>query len=195
VAVVIPTTADDETLERYVLNIVQAFTAATADQVARGRAWYPVAHDLAELVGRGDARKGAGIIAALSPNKAWDINIKLAKDAGNGNVHGHFTRALGVVRQILEGCDPESVLPAEAKTGHFFRNIADPADPDPVTVDRHAYRVATRDNSMSDDFGLSNKKRYATLALAYRLAARRLGEVPCVVQAVTWLAQREQAAE
>ena len=182
----VPTTADDALMAEYVANIVAAWNAATPDQVARGRAWYPVAHDLAELVGNGDVRVGAGIIAAFSPRKRWEENQRLAIDAHNGDIHGHFKHALSAVHRIIDGAAPETVLPMDAKTGHFFRNIVDPTDPDPVTIDCWAYRVATGHWDKSENPGLSNKARYATLALAYRLAARQLGEIPSVVQAATW---------
>jgi hypothetical protein len=44
----------------------------------------------------------------------------------------------------------------------------------------------------SQDRGLSSKRRYATVALAYRLAAQHLDELPSTVQAVTWVVWREQ---
>lgn len=189
----IPTTANDAQLAKYVANIVAAYKSATPDQLARGHAWYPVAHNLAEIIGDGDISVGAGVIAALSQNKRWEENVRLAHDARNGDIHGHVTQALNKVRAILEGTDPMKVLPMDAKTGHFYRNILDPTDPDPVTIDRHAYRVAVASYDVHDnDFGLSNRTRYATLALAYRLAARKLGELPSAVQAVTWLWVRER---
>jgi hypothetical protein len=188
----IPTTADDDTLEGYVVNLMAAWRNCTPDQMERGRQWYPVAHQLAMVVGDGDARKGAGVIAALSVQKKWEHNAALALDAGNGNVHGHMGSALAKVRAILEGADPEDVLPMAAKTGHFFRNIADPSDPDPVTIDRHAHDVAVGERYGNRDRGLSNKTRYATLALAYRLGARRAGVTPSVFQATLWGWQIDQ---
>src|SRR5690242_7011215 len=155
-----------------------------------GREWYPVAHDLAELLGNGDVRMGAGVIAALSPQVGWERNCDLARDACAGNPHGQIGANLDKVRAILGGTDPEDVLPASKKTGHFYRNIADPSDPDPVTVDRHAHDVAVGECYGSRDRGLGCASRYATLAHAYREAGRRLGELPNVVQAVTWTRQR-----
>lgn len=186
----IPAPADDATHERYVNNIIRAWKSASSQDHALGRRWYLVAHDLAEIVGDGDARKGAGVIAALSPQKSWEQNCKLAQDASNGNVHGHINDALAKVRKILAGEDPETVLPLQRKTWNFYRNIADPTDPDPVTVDRHAHDIAVGVRYGSQERGLDSVKRYATIAHAYREAARRLGELPNVVQAVTWVYAR-----
>jgi hypothetical protein len=187
---VIPTKATDADFERYVANIIHAWYGASDADMAQGRAWYPVAHDLADILGDGDTRKGAGVIAALSPQVAWERNCKLARDACAGDAHGHNGQTLDKVRAILDGADPEDVLPADKKTGHFYRNIADPTDPDPVTIDRHAHDVAVGECYGQRSRGLGCATRYATLAHAYREAARRLGELPCTVQAVTWVSWR-----
>ena len=42
-----------EDIAGYVANIVAVFNSATPDQNGRGRNWYPVAHDLAIMVGDG----------------------------------------------------------------------------------------------------------------------------------------------
>jgi len=187
----IPTTATDAELQQYVDNIVAAYRAATPDQVTRGRQWYRVAHDLAAMIGDGDVRMGAGLLAALSANKRWSANVTLAEDAANGNVHGHTGDTLAKVGKILGGADPTELLPMQVKTGNFYRCIMDPADPDPVVIDRHAHDIAVGERYGQRDRGLSNVNRYATLALAYRLAARKLGVIPSVVQAVTWVRQTE----
>lgn len=189
----IPTTADDQTLNQYVDNIVHAFLSATPEQREFGRQWYPVANSLALILGDGDARMGAGIIAALSPMKRWKENVRLATDAAGGNIHGHTGVTLAKVQMILEGADPGEVLPEESKTWNFYRAILDPDDPDTVVIDRHAHDVAAGRRYEGEPRGLGNKKRYALLALAYRLATRKLQVildlpelVTNVTQATTW---------
>lgn len=177
----------------YTARIIKAFNAAEEPVRQRGLLWYPVAHDLALIVGDGDARKGAGVIAALSANKSWAQNVQLAKDAGKGKVHGHVGDALRKVKLILEGEDPEEVLPMSSKTGNFYRCIADPADPDPVVIDRHAHDVAVGRVYGIEDRGLSAAGRYAALAHAYRSAAVRLGVIPQIVQATVWCAHVDSA--
>lgn len=189
----IPTTADDETLNQYVDNIVRAFLDTTPEQREFGRQWYPVAHSLALILGDGDARKGAGVIAALSPLKRWKDNIKLATDAAEGNIHGHTRVTLTKVQAILEGGDPLEVLPEGSKTWNFYRAILDPDDPDTVVIDRHAHDVAVGRRYNEEPRGLDNKRRYALIALAYRLATRKLQVilklpdlVTNVTQATVW---------
>jgi hypothetical protein len=185
---------DNDTRERYVTNIINAYRAATPAQKAHGKAWYWFAHSLAVMLAEGDAVKGAGVIAALSANKSWADNRKLAKRALDGDVRGHTRVMLNKAAAIIAGADPATVLPMAAKTGHFYRCIADPSDPDAVVIDRHAHDIAVGEVYGSRDRGLSTAKRYAILAHAYREAAARLGVLPSVVQAVTWVRQTEALA-
>ena len=85
----IPAKADDEQMAHYIANITAAYDAATLEQRDRGRNWYPVAHDLALIIGDGDVRKGAGILAVFSANKRWRDTVRLAQDASDGFLHGH----------------------------------------------------------------------------------------------------------
>lgn len=180
------TQSDDVIFERHVNNVIAAHNALSSDQVMRGTAWYPAAHDLALIIGAGDIRKGAGIIAALSPQKAWEINQALAHDAAAGNVHGQTRDNLAKVAAILAGADPTSVLPMDRKTGNFYLNIFDLDDAEAVTIDRHAARIIDPDDPTADK-GLGAAGRYAYAAHVYREAARRLGILPAVLQARVWI--------
>lgn len=191
----IPTTATDADHERYVSNIIAVWHRATPAQMIKGRGWYPAAHALAGFMTDGDVKAGAGVIAALSANKPWAQNTRMAADAfTTGTPTGHVGNALGKAAAIMAGADPVSVLPMSLKTGMFYRSILDPADPDAVVIDRHAHDIAVGVVYGNDDRGLSSKTRYATLAHAYREAARRLGELPLTVQAVIWTVQTESLA-
>jgi hypothetical protein len=185
---------DTATREQYVLNILAAWKAATPAQKSRGRFWYRTAHDLAEMISDGQPVKGAGVIAALSANKRWADNVRLAQRALTGDLGGHVGDALRKAAAIMAGADPALVLPMGAKTGHFYRCILNPADADAVVIDRHAHDIAVGEVHGCADRGLSTPRRYAILAHAYREAAARLGEIPSVVQAVTWVWQTERLA-
>ena len=190
----IPVTASDDQLNQYVENITLAWETLTSDQEQQGRLWYPVAHQIASVIGDGDVRTGAGLLAVLSANKRWELNVSLAHDAASGNVHGHTGTTLEKVRKILDGTDPVLVLPAGLKTGHFFRAILDPSDPDPVVIDRHAHDIAAGEIYGNKERGLSNLTRYATLAHAYRTAARDISVIPGVLQAGTWVRHTQELA-
>jgi len=178
-----------ERIAQLAANIRDAWDSASDDQITRGRAWYTVAHDIAEMVGNGDVRKGAGIISALSPRMQWDRNVTIAINACNsGHATGAMSASLNKAQAILDGADPETVLPMSAKTGNFYLNIVNPKGTDAVTVDCWAYRVATRDWSAA---GPKSAKDYREVADAYRTVASELGEIPADVQAGTWNWARE----
>lgn len=187
----IPIQASPDDLDRYVSNVLAVWNSATPDQEAEGRRWYPMAHGLAEMMCDGDARMGAGLIAALSPQTSWWLNVELAADAyETGNPTRHVSDALSKAAKILAGVDPADVLPMERKTGMFFRCIVDPSDPDAVCIDRHAHDIAVGEPFGNRDRGLTAHGRYRLLADVYRAAARSVGELPMVVQATTWIVWR-----
>jgi hypothetical protein len=117
----------------------------------------------------------------------------LATDAfANQEARGHFGDACRKAGRIMAGEDPLTVLPTDSKTWNFFKCIADPDDWEAVVVDRHAHDIAVGEIYGNNDRGLGSKGRYAAIAHAYREAARVLGELPNVVQAVTWVAHVER---
>jgi hypothetical protein len=190
----IPTKPSDTTRRRYTRNIIKVYSEATEDQRARGRNWYPTAHQLADFLSEGDVVKGAGVIAALSANKSWDLNQRLARRAFGGEVSGHTADNLAKVAKIMAGVDPTEVLPMDMKTGNFYRCILDPDDQEAVCIDRHAHDIAVGRPYGDADRGLGAKGRYAVLSLAYRNAAAKLGVSPSVLQATTWVVWTERNA-
>ncbi|MEU0344219.1 hypothetical protein ABZ092_36075 [Streptomyces bobili] len=184
---------DAATRERYVKNVLEVWGAASEEQVARGRQWYRTAHEVADMMAEGDVRTGAGLLAALSPQTAWPLNVELAKAAyETKEPTGHLGDALAKAAKILAGTDPAEVLPMDRKTGHFYRCILDPSDADAVCIDRHAHDIAVGEEYGARERGLGAKGRYALIAHCYREAAQRLGELPSVVQSVTWVVWRDR---
>ncbi|WP_406192420.1 hypothetical protein OH733_05300 [Streptomyces griseus] len=182
-----------KTRERYVRNILDTWEAATPEQTQQGREWYPSAHALARRLAKGDVAVGAGLLAALSPQTAWWLNVELASEAFETGVPGrHLRDAMAKASKILAGTDPAEVLPMDRKTGHFYRCILNPLDADAVCVDRHAHDIAAGEEYGARERGLGARGRYALIAHCYREAAQRLGELPSVVQAATWVVWRDR---
>lgn len=181
----IPTKVTATEFEQFVHNIMGEYHTAGQTQYEQGREWYHTAHQLAVMVGDGDVVKGAGIISALSAQTSWARNVKLAHDAAQGNVHGHFGQQLRKVEAIIDGHDPRTVLGGQ-KTINFFECIVDPGNPHAVVIDRHAHDLAVGRRFGSEARGLAVPSRYDILANAYRESARRVGVIPQIVQAVTW---------
>jgi hypothetical protein len=191
----ITTKPSDSTRRRYIRNIIKVYESATADQRARGANWYPTAHQLADMLSEGNVTMGAGVIAALSANKAWDLNQRIARRAfETGELRGHTAANLEKAAKIMAGVDPTEVLPMDMKTGNFYRCIVDPTDAEAVCIDRHAHDIAVGRPYGDADRGLSAKGRYAVLSLAYRNAAAKLGVLPSVLQATTWVVWTESLA-
>jgi hypothetical protein len=75
------------------------------------------------------------------------------------------------------------------KIGSFYRNIVDPDDGEPVTIDRHAIAVAIGHAPSGREQNLT-AYRYRCLAEAYRQVAAERGLTPNAVQAITWCEYR-----
>lgn len=151
-----------------------------------GQEWYERARDIADRLGGGDTVKGAGVIAAMSPQTGWKQNVDLASSmfkSGDAPTTGQRVES---ARRIMDGEHPLDVMKGH-KTRAFFSNIIDPDDPHPVTIDRHAYDIAVGERNGSADRKLSSAPRYQHFADAYRAATDLTDEsVPSRIQAVTW---------
>lgn len=183
-------------------NVLAVWERATAEQVSEGMEWYGMAHTLALELSPDDVRKGAGVLAALSPNESWERNMFLARQtfAEGRLTGGTLGNSVAKANAILGAApyradiDPLEVMGKGLKTRSFYGNIADPLDDSIVTIDRHAYDVALDlKNAENVRLGLT-AKRYEAFSAAYRGAARSLGILPSQVQAVTWVAWRSRWA-
>lgn len=192
----IPVKATDADVRGMADNILSEYRRSTEDDRAEGFRWYRDAHKIATTLGYGDAKQGAALLAALSPQTSWELNVKLAAKAVNdGRASGHLGDACRKADRILSGWPAERVLPMDKKTGDFYRCIADPGDPDSVCVDRHAHDIAVGERYGSRNRGLDARGRYVAVQRAYRLAAKVLGILPQELQAITWVSWRRRIGE
>lgn len=191
----------------HIQNIINKHEQATPELRKGGAEWYEKAHEEAKRVGSGDVKKGAGIIAALSPQIGWDRNVSEAHElAKTGNIRGALLpENVEKAHRIMAGEDPHDVLGGH-KVRSFFENIHDPSNPEHVTIDRHAYDIAMGhpfvgtgrkstprggDGKMSPDIGLSAMGRYQHFVHAYKQAAQALDtSIPNKTQAITWVTHR-----
>lgn len=192
---VIPIKADGEAREYYTRNIRSTWSIASDEQVKAGFGWYQTAHETASLLADGDVKVGAGLLAALSPQTAWWLNVELACEAyETGDARRHTKDSCGKANKIMAGIDPTEVLPMGRKTGHFYRSILSPSDPGAVCIDRHAHDIAVGVAYGDWPRGLSTQSRYDMVADCYRDAAEWIGVIPSVLQATTWLVWRDNLA-
>jgi hypothetical protein len=190
-------------LAAHVKNITDTYNRATPKLLKGGHEWYERAHETATKIGGGDARKGAGIIAAVSPLTDWATNLSHANSIINTGTAPTFDINARKARRIHEGEDPDSVLGTHGKVPNFFANIADPSNPHPVTIDTHAVNLAVgnpfvgqggkRVGPKPEDATkvFHSKGRYDHFVRAYKAASEQLGvDIPNKVQAATWVTHR-----
>jgi hypothetical protein len=153
-----------------------------------GKDWYREAHALAaDLAARHHTTTDvvAAVLSALSPACSWAQNQKDAAALLDNLEHtpvtyGHNARKARSI--ILKELNPANAFPKTSpKTWNFYNNILYPESRDFVTIDRHAYRIATGQRSLK--FGL---REYREIAEMYRKASKKLGLLPNELQAILW---------
>jgi hypothetical protein len=181
---------------KHVDEIQRRYEAASKEHREAGHTWYEKANEIAHKIGKGDVRKGAGILSALSPMTEWGLNVRKAEElvkTGTTTSTGGMQNVRKAQR-ILEGQDPDQEFSMKTgpKTYNFYKNIADPSSPHYVTIDRHAYNAAVAQSGALDELGgkvVGGK--YNHFADAYKNATYRIGGslVPQQVQATVWVTQ------
>ena len=171
---------------KQVRRIMRAYKRASND----GQGWYHRAYTACERISRQSGRPVevvAAVIAALSPACKWERNLQDARALCTGDKVKCQTYKANVVkaRRILAGESSERVLGGR-KVRTFLGLILHPWRGDVVCIDRHAKAIAGEDRLLTD-------YRYRCVEAAYLWAARKLGALPCQVQAVTWVDWRETA--
>lgn len=175
----------------HVENVLSEYLRATDEQVSEGMHWYDGAHNLALELTPGDPWKGAGILAAFSPNTRWSQNVTLAKrlveNGGtlNGGTLGNSIRA---AERIYNGEHPLVVFGGD-KTRAFAAAIADPAHSTIATIDRHAHDIAMG-RVFTDTERKIGKVVFRTLSSAYVEASQLAGISVAQMQAITWVSWR-----
>lgn len=181
-------------------NIDTAIKTASSDIQKEGNLWYPKAHEIADVISKGDVEKGAGVLAALSSaGGEWGRNVR---DAEHFMRHGVVPEGSKVTRdqvtaatRIREGEHFRSVLPKGLKTYNFAELIANPEDERAVVVDTHHADIAggLKMPWKEADRGLGSMGRYNTIADATRVVAERRGMLPSQAQAAAWVSWKAQA--
>jgi len=163
---------------------------ATEHDVARGTAWYDLALAEARRLDGADGRKGAGVIAALSPLAPWGKNLERAslafeRGTAEGLTFGLHTRRAD---RILAGESPLDVLGGR-KVRSFYLCIM--GCDWSVCVDRHALDIVVgHPTNDKEKKVLDLRGGYEYVAGIYREAAGILQYEPRVLQAITWTSWR-----
>jgi hypothetical protein len=171
-------------------NVVACFERATAEDMREGMSWYPTAHEFACSLDS-DVWRAAGVIAAMSVQKQWTVNMMLARRAyETGTVSGNFGTMNAQGQRILDGEHPLDVLGGD-KVRAFCTAIATAGQSDDIVVDRHAHDIAMG-RVFTDATRKITKRIYRTMAAHYTEAAREVGVSGTELQAVTWTTWRRE---
>ena len=148
---------------------------------------------IADQIGSGNTRMGAGLLAVMSPQMDWDSNII---EAWRIVLEGWSPRQTKINNNkalaIKNGADPTSILGGQKVTA-FFHAIENPLGDTLAVVDRHAIavyygKIPTREE-LNKVFG--SKRIVKRIQVAYKIASKRLGIPVHVLQAVVWVQHRK----
>jgi hypothetical protein len=165
-----------------VRRILAVWADATPADREAGETFYPVAREHADTLATlaGVSRETAArAMADLSPRCGWGTNVRAAYALVTGSPipRNVLSRNVACARATLGHADGPTM--GGLKTESFTANIL--GDRRAVTIDAWACRVAGVDEKRIGLVGA-----YAAVTHAYRLAARRAGVDPVIMQAVTW---------
>ncbi len=181
----------------FVGNLRAASAQISPDQMKFGKVWYSDAQKwISEQAARYgiDPTTARGVTAALSAGTAWGANKAKAHRVFSTHGQGLFGESFPYnlnldahkkAKAIIEGADPWAVLGHTPKVGQFYQNLG--GDLNAVTLDRWAYRTATR-GRLSDK---PSETHRLNIDAAYRQVAGELGMNPVEFQAAAWLYERE----
>lgn len=178
-------------------NIREVWNRTTPSDITEGFNWYLKANRIASRISGGNVSKGAGVIAALSPQTPWDRNIELATEAFKGNFGGTFSANVNKAKRILAGESPLHVLwhtgQRYHKTANFYECILNGGTSRSVVVDRHAGAVALgRELTPKEQTHWLQGIPYIDIEMAYRRVADELGIYPAQLQAIVWIVWRKE---
>lgn len=175
----------------YVDNILAAYVRSTRAERDAGMSWYADAHAFALTLDPSNVWRAAGVIAALSPLKKWNLNMRYAIRAfetgiASGNMPGHNL----IAQRILDGAHPLDVMNGD-KTRHFAQSIATAGEHDTAVIDRHAHDIAMAE-VFTDSTRKIGKRKYRDMAVAYGDAADWCEVRVAQMQAITWLTWKRE---
>lgn len=132
---------------------------------------------------------------ALSPNNDYVGNLRSLASVLDGRRKGialeritvsTYKHCLGRAYGYIIGKPFDAEGP---KICNFYKNILDPNDPEPVTVDGHM-AAAWRGLEATMKDSKVTRTEYDEIAADIRLMASVLGLVPCQVQATLWFTRK-----
>jgi ribosomal protein L20 len=203
-----------------VQNLKDLYHASNDDEKSDGRRWYADGQHLSRALGGGDVEKGAGVLAAYSPQTEWDQNIlnaahHLATGSPPEKGWGVTPDSKSKSTKIMEGhsFDDSLAHPGTGKKktwhfGHLLKNGGDDGSGTRhVAVDSWAIRALANNHEMKGGEKLLTRQRnYDHYADMYRTATDHLNSEntdnpdwehlhPHQLQAITWVHIKNRSAQ
>tara|TARA_R110000803_G_scaffold16197_5_gene44453 strand:- start:1194 stop:1835 length:642 start_codon:yes stop_codon:yes gene_type:complete len=181
-------------------NILEVLNEASNETYAGGLNWYSDAYNFAQDLSKKSEYNIAqvvGVIAALSPMKAWEQNKKLAKEfILDGKRAGTFKNLVGKANDILNlGAHSDKIEDEVVKVlngqkiVNFFLNIYHPNKDVAVTIDRHAIGIAllgSKRIKLEKEELTVTAKQFEFLVHCYKWASAEKSMSAIQLQAITW---------
>lgn len=193
-----------------VRNIKAIYELASAAEIADGKAWYPVAGDIASVIADQYGLTKSTVIAccaALSPRNRWERNVLdtetlIAAYVASGPVQAALTRvctfrankakAIRVLEhesnaeEAVRWDDLQAIL-----SGPKLREFADCiSGRDNCTIDGHAWCIWQGSRVTLADVPAIGVRLRREIKLDYSQAAEDLGLKASELQAITWVTWR-----
>ena len=178
-------------------NVVACLNRATPAEIQDGMHWYPRAHEFASDLDS-DVWRASGVIAALSAQKEWNLNMRIASRAyQTGIVTGNTGVQNNKAQRILDGnYSPDEILAIlnGEKTKQFATAIAQNGNSDIAVIDRHAHDIAMG-RVFDNKERVIGKVLYRRMAMHYGEAAKECGISVAQIQAITWVTWKREKKE
>lgn len=181
------------------LHVLRVFNQATAAELQAGLSWYKTMGEMVIRRMRAANREHKcgytltrqaclGVVAALSPQKAWVVNMNLADALVIRRNAGTYKSQVKKALAILDGENPLDVLSGQ-KERSFYLCFLNPHSSREVTVDGHALN-AWLGVYLSVEKTRVTPRLYDLARADYREVAEMMDLLPHQVQATVWLAWR-----
>ena len=190
-----------------VSNIVGVYLLSNSVEKGDGIEWYARAMIAAQTISNStgvNVNKVAGVIAALSPNNRWELNLIDAENVCKVYINGDVEDVMNVKvctygKMLLKAvnilqCDNISEIPTilnGRKIRAFYQCII--CKSDSVVVDGHAYSIWIGERLTMKQVPNICIKLYASITADYIAATQEINDkfntnlLPFHVQAITWV--------
>lgn len=188
-------------------RLLKLYFSADALTVAHGANWYARQHKVCEELAHQygiETEQACAVIAALSPGRAWELNVKDAESVIREYANGKRGRKLSLVgtygwrnmtlaERVLSGNELIADILLGPKVYAFFCCLLLPDVSTHVVIDRHAKQACLGDWKAENQ--VVKNSEYDYFAGYYRRVAKKVGCLPLQAQAIIWIVYRREQAQ